>query len=304
MYDCIIIGAGPAGMTAAIYTARKKLKTLVLAKEAGGQMVWSSDVENYTGFSMISGADLTAKFQDHLNTLKEDLEVKIGVEVVNVEKNITSFTIQDSQGGEYYSKTVIIAAGKVPRHLGIVGEKEFYGHGVSTCATCDAPLYKGKKVAVVGGGNSAMDAVVALAKLASQITLVNINHSLAGDEILKQKVLSLTNVKILNNSKAVEIVGNKSVEKLRYQPYAQDEQEINVDGVFIEIGYEPASGFDSLVDRNQHHEIKVGKNLQTSVDGLFAAGDINDLGSEQIIIAAGEGAQAALSVSEYLNKQK
>jgi alkyl hydroperoxide reductase subunit F len=145
MYDCIIIGAGPAGLTAAIYTARKKLKTLVLSKDIGGQMAWSSDVENYTGFSFITGVELTQKFKEHAYKLKEDLEILDGEEVVKLEKNISSFIAETKSGKSYFSKSVIIATGKKPRMLGIPGEKQFMGKGVAICATCDHQARHGAK---------------------------------------------------------------------------------------------------------------------------------------------------------------
>ncbi|HAG27239.1 TPA: thioredoxin-disulfide reductase [Patescibacteria group bacterium] len=304
MYDVIIIGAGPAGMTAAIYTARKRLNTLVLGKEAGGQMVWSSDVENYTGFSVITGAELTLKFQEHLATLKDSLEVKIGSEVVSLEKNITSFVVEDTAGNQYFSKAVIIASGRSPKHLGIPGESEFFGHGVATCATCDAPLYKKKTVAVVGGGNSALDAALALSKVATLVYIIDINQSLVGDVVLKQKIENSPNVKILNNTKSTAILGDKVVTGLEIEPFGKPREVLKVDGVFIEIGYEPNHKFDELTEKNAKGEIKVDADLMTNVPGLFAAGDINDAWGEQIIIAAGEGAKAAMAVSDYLNKLK
>ncbi len=304
MYDVIIIGAGPAGMTAAIYTARKRLNTLVLGKEAGGQMVWSSDVENYTGFSVITGAELTLKFQEHLATLRDSLEVKIGSEVVSVEKNITSFVVEDTAGNQYFSKAVIIASGRSPKHLGISGESEFFGHGVATCATCDAPLYKKKTVAVVGGGNSALDAALALSKVATLVYIIDINQSLVGDVVLKQKIENSPNVKILNNTKSTAILGDKVVTGLEIEPFGKPREVLKVDGVFVEIGYEPNHKFDELTEKNAKGEIKVDADLMTNVPGLFAAGDINDAWGEQIIIAAGEGAKAAMAVSDYLNKLK
>lgn len=304
MYDVIIIGAGPAGMTAAIYTARKRLNTLVLGKEAGGQMVWSSDVENYTGFSMITGADLAMKFQEHMNSLKDNLEVKLGSEVVGLEHNITSFEVTDKAGNQYFAKTIIIASGKNPKHLGIPGESEFFGHGVATCATCDAPLYKGKTVAVVGGGNSALDATLSLAKVASQVYVVNLNQMISGDNIVKGKVEHLLNVKILNNTKALAVLGDKAVTGLEIQSFGKEKDTLAVTGVFVEIGYEPSNAFDQLSEKNEQGEIKVDGNLQTNIPGLFAAGDVNDAWGEQIIIAAGEGAKAAIAVSDYLNKLK
>lgn len=291
-------------MTAAIYTARKKLKTLLLTKQLGGQMVWSSDVENYTGFSMISGADLTLKFHEHLNQITEDLEVKEGVTVQSIERNVTLFQVTDSAEQEYFTRSVIIASGKEPRHLGIPGEEKFFGRGVAVCATCDAPLYKNKDVVVVGGGNSAMDALLALSKVARRIYSVNVNDRLGGDEVLRAKVESSLNITFYNNVKVLEVVGESRVAGLRILKADRTEETLSVSGVFVEIGYEPSLGFDRLTDKNEKGEIKVDQNLQTSVPGIFAAGDINDAWGEQIIIAAGEGAKAAMAVSNYLNGVK
>lgn len=304
MYDVIIIGGGPAGMTAAIYTARKKLKTLLLTKQVGGQMVWSSDVENYTGFSMISGADLTLKFHEHLNQITEDLEVKEGITVQSIERNVTLFQVTDSAEQEYFTRSVIIASGKEPRHLGIPGEEKFFGRGVAVCATCDAPLYKNKDVVVVGGGNSAMDALLALSKVSRRIYSVNVNDRLGGDEVLRAKVEGSPNITFYNNAKVLEVVGESRVAGLRVLKADRTEETLAVSGVFVEIGYEPSLGFDRLTDKNEKGEIKVDQNLQTSVPGMFAAGDINDAWGEQIIIAAGEGAKAAMAVSNYLNQAK
>lgn len=304
MYDVIIIGAGPAGMTAAIYTARKKLKTLLISKNSGGQMVWSADVENYTGFSMITGADLALAFKRHLETIDEDLEFKEGLEVVSVSKNIKSFALEDSSGAQYFSRSVIIASGRDPRHLGVPGEAKFYGKGVATCATCDAPLYKDRSVAVVGGGNSALDAAFALSKVAASVAIVNINQELVGDEILKSKVLNSGNVIQYNDTKVMAIEGDSVVAGLRVQPLGKPEQVIPVNGVFIEAGYEPSTEFDKITAKNDRGEIIVDTDLQTSIPGIFAAGDVNDAWGEQIVIAAGEGAKAAMAVSDYLNKQK
>lgn len=304
MYDIIIIGAGPAGMTAGVYAARKKLKTLILAKQIGGQMIWSSDVENYTGYSMISGAELTLKFQEHLQHLGSDLELQEGVEVVHIEKNVTIFTVETKTNGPFYAKTVIIASGKQPRHLGIPGEDKFFGRGVAVCATCDAPLYKNKDVAVVGGGNSAMDALLALSKVARRVYSVNVNDRLTGDEVLRGKVESASNVTFLNNAKTLEVVGEKNVSALGVQKADGAEESIPVSGIFVEIGYVPSNSFDTITEKNERGEIKVDANLQSSVPGLFAAGDINDAWGEQIIIAAGEGAKAALAANNYVNKMK
>jgi alkyl hydroperoxide reductase subunit F len=304
MYDVIIIGGGPAGMTAAIYTARKKLKTLLLAKQIGGQMVWSSDVENYTGFSMLSGADLTLRFKEHLQHITEDLEVQEGVEVVGMERNITTFEVETKDGQHLYAKAIIVASGKEPRHLGIPGEEKFYGRGVAVCATCDAPLYKSKDVAVVGGGNSAMDALLALSKVARRIYSVNVNEHLVGDEVLKSKVESCPNITFYNTAKTLAVIGEKGVSGLSIQKKDGSMEVLSVSGIFVEIGYVAANAFDRLTDKNEKGEVKVDRNLQSSVPGLFAAGDINDAWGEQIIIAAGEGAKAGIAVANYLNQAK
>lgn len=304
MYDCIIIGAGPSGMTAAIYTARRKLNTLVLAKDVGGQMIYSADVENYTGFTMISGADLTLKFQEHMGSLKEDLEVKLGVEVTKLEKNITSFVVEDTKGNVYYGKTVIIASGKSPRHLGVPGELELFGKGVAICATCDGPLYKDKNVAVIGGGNSAMDAICALSKVAKQVYVINMTDNYTGEALVVDKIMNIPNVKSYHSAKIVKISGKDHVEGITFQQMGKPDEDLVVSGVFTEIGYEPSISFADIVEKNDHNEIKVDKDLQTNVPGIFAAGDINDAWGEQIIIAAGEGAKAAMAVSNYLTKLK
>lgn len=304
MYDVIIIGGGPAGMTAAIYTARKKLKTLLLAKQLGGQMVWSSDVENYAGFSFITGAELTMKFEEHIKSIKEDLEVKDGVEVRHIDKNVKSFQVDDATGNTYYARALIIASGKVPRRLGIPGEDKFFGHGVAVCATCDAPLYKNKDVAVIGGGNSAMDAMLALAKVARRVYSINLNSELLGDTVLKDKIHAIPSIKFFNSTKSAEIIGDDRVTGIRIEQRDQAEQVLPVDGVFIEVGYAPSHDFDILTNKNDKDEIKVDQNLQTNVPGIFAAGDINDAWGEQIIIAAGEGAKAAMAVADYLNRLK
>ena len=304
MYDVIIIGAGPAGMTAAIYTARKKLKTLLVSKQMGGQMVWSNDVENYTGFSMISGAELTLKFKEHLQHVTEDLEVREGVEVVNIERNITTFELQVKDGQTLYAKSVIIASGKEPRHLGIPGEDKFFGRGVAVCATCDAPLYKNKDVVVVGGGNSAMDALLALSKVARRIYSVNVNEHLRGDDVFRRKVEATPNITFYNSAKALGVVGDVQVTGLSIQKADGGLEFLNASGVFVEIGYMPSNSFDKLTDKNEMGEVKVDQNLQSSVPGLFAAGDINNAWGEQIIIAAGEGAKAAIAAANYLNGLK
>jgi len=191
MHDLIIIGAGPAGLTAAIYAARKKLDTLVISKNVGGQATLSWEVENYLGYNLISGVELVQKFREHVE--KFGVEFKEGVEISDLKQVNSGFEVSASKE-KYRAKAVIIASGKNPRKLNVPGEKEFAGKGIAYCATCDAPLFQGKDVAVVGGGNSAIDATLQLTKIANKIYLININPELGGDEITREKVKNSDNM--------------------------------------------------------------------------------------------------------------
>ncbi len=298
MYDLIIIGAGPAGITAAVYAARKKMDFLVLTGDIGGQAAWSGDIENYTGYQFISGPELAQKFEEHMR--KYDIPVKEKEEVIEVSKlgkNILVRTLK----GEYQSKTVIIASGKRSRELGVPGEKEFKNKGLTYCATCDGPLFAGKDVAIIGGGNSALDAALQLIKIARKVFIINNALSLGGDLIMRQKVESAGNVVIKNNSQISAVLGDKFVEKIRLISLAKEE-EISVQGIFVEIGLMPNSGFIKDVEKNPYGEIKINSYNETSIPGIFAAGDVTDVAQKQIIIAAGEGSKASLGAFNYISR--
>lgn len=304
VFDTIIIGGGAAGIAAAIYTVRKNLKVLMLTKNIGGQTALSGDVENYPGFTMITGADLAKQFRLELTNFENNgLWIKEGAEVVSLEGADPDFDVKTSDGENFHGKTIIIASGRNPRMLGIPGEKQLYGNGVATCVTCDAPFYKDKDVAVVGGGNSALDAAFSLIKVAKSVTLINITDSLRGDEILLKNVTFSPKVKILNNHEALEILGDKAVGGIKIKDKTSgQEQVLTVSGVFVEIGWTPSTGFDKLTDKNDSGEIEVDEYGATSVPGIYAAGDVNNIWGEQIVIAAGEGAKTALRVAEHLSK--
>jgi len=316
MYDVIIIGAGPAGLTAGIYCARKKLNTLVIGEVTGGQAAWSGEVENYLGYQMITGPELANKFREHLKLIDEknkeyDLEFLEGERVVEVKCQMLNvkcqiFEVKTAKGKIYQGKTLIIASGKVPRKLGAPGEDKFKGRGVTYCATCDAPLFRGKEVAVIGGGNSALDATLQLMKLCPKVYLINITPALGGDKVMREKVEAAENVEILNNRETREVMGDKLVNAIKVLNKENGKEEIyDVKGIFIEIGSIPATEFvRGLVELNQWGEIKINRRNETSVPGIFAAGDVTEEKEKQIIIAAGEGAKAALSVFEYLSKQR
>ena len=292
-------------MTAGVYAARKKLKTLIISKDIGGQASWSSDIENYLGFSMITGPDLVKKFEDHLDEFKEDLELRISISgIKDIKKKGKNFVITTGDGKSETAKAIIIAGGKVPRMLGITGEKEFLNRGVAYCAYCDGPLFRGKDVAIIGGGNSALDSVLNLCKLVKQIYIINITKELNGDKVMIDKVMDLPHVRVMNNTEAVAIEGEKTVSSIRIK--SRDgglQKDLPVSGVFIEVGSLPATDYlKGLVKLNKHSEIIIDEYNMTSVAGIFAAGDITTVIEKQIITAAGEGAKAAIQASQYLAK--
>lgn len=303
IFDTIIVGAGPAGIAAAIYTVRKNLKVLVLTKEIGGQAALSGDIENYPGFTMITGADLAKQFRMELANFEDNgLWVKEGVEVVELGGADPKFSVKTSDNKEYLGMTVIIASGRIPRKLGVPGEDKLWGKGVATCATCDAPFFKDKDVAIVGGGNSALDGAFSLLKVARSVTIINNIDNLRGDEILLKNVTTSPKVKILNNHQVLEILGDQAVGGVKVKDGSGKEEILTVSGVFIEIGWTPSTNFDKLTDKNESGEIEVDEYGATSVPGIYAAGDVNNIWGEQIVIAAGEGAKTALRVAEHISK--
>lgn len=300
MYDLIIIGAGPAGITAGIYAARKKMELLVISKDIGGQTAVSGAIENYTGYQFITGPELTAKFEEHIRQF--GIILKEGEEVTELKKSGNIIEVKTDKG-RYEAKTVIIASGKRSRELNVPGEKEFKNKGLTYCATCDAPLFAGKDVAVIGGGNSGLDAALQLMKIAGKIYLVNIAPDLTGDPVMQEKVNESKFVTVLNNTRVTEITGKNFVDAIKIK--RQDRNEVlPVQGVFVEIGLIPNSEFAGDVEKNRYNEIVVNFSNETNIPGIFAAGDVTNVPEKQIIIAAGEGSKACLSVFRYLAQQK
>lgn len=300
MLDLIIIGAGPAGITAAVYAARKKMELLVITEDIGGQTAWSGDIENYTGYQFVTGPELVSKFEEHMR--KYDIALKETEKVTGLTKKGETIHIKTNKG-EYEARTVIIASGKRSRELGVPGEKEFKNRGLTYCATCDAPLFPGKDVAVIGGGNSGLDATLQLMNIAKYVYLLNIVPELTGDPIMQEKVKASDKVTILNNSQVAAIMGDKLVTGIKVKT-KNEEKTIAVQGVFVEIGLIPNSEFTRGIDKNEWGEIKVDKHNRTNVPGIFAAGDVTDVPEKQIIIAAGEGSKATLSVFRYLAQRR
>lgn len=299
LYEVMIIGSGPAGMSAAIYSARKGLKTLIVSRDVGGQLNLSAELENYPGYSYIEAPELISHFEDHVQRF--DITRVIGEEITSLEVAGKIKIVHTRAGNRYQGRTVIVASGKYPRPLGVPGEQDFLGKGVAYCATCDAPFYKDKVVAVVGAGNSALEAAGELARWATHVYLL-VRDSYTADDILVDRVTRMDKVEPLQHYETVAIFGKQHVEGLRLRS-RQDgsEREITVDGVFVEIGLLPNSAFAlDVLKTNEQGEILVDCQTQTGVPGVFAAGDVTSVRDKQIIIAAGEGAKAALRAHEYL----
>lgn len=298
MLDLIIIGAGPAGITAAVYAARKKMDLLVISKDIGGQTAWSGDIENYTGYQFVTGPELVAKFEEHMK--KNNIALKENEDVIGIEKKKDKVFVKTDKE-EYEAKTVIIASGKRSMELGVPGEEEFKNKGLTYCATCDGPLFSEKDVAVIGGGNSALDAALQLIKIANHVYIINIAKELTGDLIEQDKLKNSKNVTIMNESQVTAVLGDKFVNAIKIKT-KDSEKEIPVQGIFVEIGLIPNSGFAKGVSKNEKQEIRVDNYNRTNIPGIFAAGDVTDVPEKQIIIAAGEGAKATLGAFRYLSR--
>lgn len=300
MYDLIIIGAGPAGITASVYAARKGIKFLTISKDIGGQAAWSGDIENYIGYQFITGPELAAKFEDHMRRYK--IELKENEEAVELKK-VSDLVRVKTDKGSYETRTAVIASGKVSKELGVPGEIEFKNKGLTYCATCDGPLFAGKDVAVIGGGNSALDAALQLIRIGRKVYIVNITPALGGDEIMREKLEASPKVTVLNNARVSAIKGDEMVSSVIIKR-GDREEALPVQGVFVEIGLTPNSGFAADVKKNALGEIVINCRNETNVPGIFAAGDVTDVPEKQIIIAAGEGSKAALSAFKYINQSK
>ncbi len=305
MYDLIVIGGGPAGITAGIYAARKRTKSLVVTKDFSGQTGRAVVVENWPGIKKTSGPELIAAFKEHL----DDLNIEINEEetVVSIVKKDDSFLIVTDKGKNLSSKAVIVSSGKNPRPLKVPGEKEFLGKGVVYCVTCDAPLFSGKTIAVVGGGNAGFETALEMAeKYSPKVYLLETALKVRADEILQEKVEKNEKIELITGAMLKEIKGDNFVKSAVYEDVSSGEnKEIEVEGVFVEIGSIPAADFlKNLVDCNEKGEIVTNhKTGETKTPGLFAAGDVTDIRDKQIVVATGEGAKAALSAYSYITKK-
>ncbi len=304
MYDTIIIGGGPAGVAAAIYTARKKMKTLLIAEEIGGQSMPAAEIENWIGITKISGVELAQNLEKHLRA-QEEVEVNVGERATKVEGKGGNFkVITGSQ--EYETKTVILCSGARRRRLEVPGEDKFAGKGVVYCSTCDAPLFSGKKVVVVGAGNAGLEAVEDLIPYAKEIYLLTRGDTLRGDGVTLEEIQKSDKFKeIIYNAVVKDVQGDAFVEKLVYtDKKSGQDKELEIEGVFVEIGSVPNSEIaKGLVDINERGEIVLNhRTSATSKPGIFAAGDVTDEAYKQNNISVGDGVKAGLSAYSYIKK--
>lgn len=296
--DVVIIGAGPAGLTAAVYCARKLLTAVVITENIGGQALESWTIENYMGYRMITGDELMKKFEGQVKEQKISLELD---QVREITPSDGIFRIHTATDTSYLARAIILAPGKQPKKLGVEGEERFLGRGLSVCSTCDGPLFKNKVVAIVGGGNSALQTAVEMSKIAKEVHLI-VRSTIRADEVYVKLFEAQKNIILHSNSVVSALHGDKLLDAITIKDRLTSvESNIMLDGVFAEIGWSPNTDFVSgLVKLNDQKEIMIDINCHTSVPGIFAAGDVTNIKGKQIIIAAGEGAKAALEAYDYL----
>lgn len=306
IYDLIIIGGGPAAAAAAVYSGRKKLKTLFISESFGGQSLVSDDIENWIGAKKITGLEFAKMLEEHVKS-QEDVEIRMPEKVVAVKEIDLGWEVSTDKGNNYQAKALIVTSGGRRRRLNVAGEDKFEGKGVSYCSTCDAPIFKNKIVAVIGGGNAGLEAVVDLIPYAAKVYLINHGPELSGDPLTLDEVGKSGKVAIINNAETQEVMGDKFVSGLKYKDLQDNKiKELPLEGIFVEIGSVPNSEFvKGLVETNKAGEIIVDhKTGATSRPGIFAAGDVTDEIYKQNNISAGDGVVAALSAYNYLFKIK
>jgi alkyl hydroperoxide reductase subunit F len=303
IYELLILGGGPAAMSAAVYAARKMMKLAIITKDFGGQVRETSEVENWMGFQSINAKDLADMFEEHVKSF--DIPVSLGTASTECKKEADIFKVRAEDDRVFSSRTLIVATGKRHRPLNVPGEKELVGRGVAYCATCDAPFFKGKRVVVAGGGNSAFTTAVDLLKVGAEVTLVNSIKGWQADAALQARLKRSDQVSLLDYREVVRIEGKDRVTGVVVKDRENEkEDKLDADGIFVEIGLLPNSqSVKHLVELNEQGEVIVDCSCRTSIEGLYGAGDVTTVPHKQIVIAAGEGAKAALSAYDYLIKK-
>lgn len=306
MDDLIIIGGSAAGSSAAVYAARRKLSVRMISEDFGGEVARSGEVWNYPGIIKTDGIALAEMFRAHVEA--NDVKPELGIRVESIVKNGEgSFTVHAKKGATpvtVNAKAVIVTTGVHPRHLNIPGESEFFGKGVTYCTTCDGPLYRNKVAVTIGGGNSALESALMLAEIANHVTVININDAFRGEQVLIDKVMHHPKITTIFSAETLRIEGEMVVRQVVYRDtVTREEHTVPTNGVFVHIGMIPNSGMmPQDVAKNTFKEVEVNQKCETSVPGLFAAGDVTNIPYKQIAIATGQGVIAALSAIEYINK--
>ncbi|MET1129088.1 MAG: FAD-dependent oxidoreductase [Thermoproteota archaeon] len=302
-YDVVVVGAGVAGLTAAMYLARQGLSVLVVSADLGGQLLQASVIENYPGLEPVSGSDLALRVKRQAEAF--GAKFRLGERIVRIERlESGKFKLVSSRGRTYIADAVIVASGKTPKRMGVPGEREYEGRGISYCTICDGPIYRGRRVAVVGLGYQGLEAASLLADICPAVFYVTPTKAFGSAELL-ERLRKAPNVTVLENHEPVRVEGDgKRVTALVVRDRATGEEKVlEVEGVFVELGYEADTSFVSgLVDLNERGEIVVSKVGETKTPGLFAAGDVTDMPFKQAVISAGMGAAAALAAINYIHK--
>lgn len=299
MYDIIIVGAGPAGLTAAIYARRALKKTLVLeASSYGGQIINALDIENYPAQAHIAGFDLATNMYKQANELGAEFLFE---RAISIKKNDKDFYIETSNG-KYLAKTVIIATGVNNRRLDLENEKEFLERGISYCATCDGNFYKNKIVAVVGGGNTALEDALYLSNISKRVYLIHRRDSFRASQSIVDKCKNINNIDIIYNSNITKLIGNEKLEKIEIMNHNKERKVLEVDGLFVAIGKVPANEIvEDIVSLDKDGYIKAGENCFTNIDGIFVAGDNRTKELRQLVTATSDGAVAATEAIKYIS---
>lgn len=303
LYDIGIIGYGPAGITAGLYAARKKLSVVLIGELPGGEVRNSGDIENWPGDGHTDGIALADKLLKHLSLHTDDVTI-VQDKVTHVTRAADGTFTSTTAKATYHSQTLIYAAGRHPRLLNIPGEQEFKNRGVTYCATCDAPLFQDREVAVIGGGDSGAEAVIMLQKIAKKIYLLHLGDKLNADPILINNFKDDAKVEIIYNATTTKIEGDTMITTLHYEDASKEAKNIAVQGVFVTIGAIPNTDpVKDLVPLDKSGAVEADRYGKTSLEGFFAAGDVTDIRDAQIVVAAGHGCSAALSASDYLNRR-
>jgi thioredoxin-disulfide reductase len=299
-FDTIIIGQGPAGMSAGIYTARREMKTLIIGKDLGGQMAKTMVIENWPGVETGDGISLSEKLKEQTKSFGVQFETD---DIESIEKDGDNFKLK-SKTKEYFTKSVILAFGLEKRKMGIEGEEDFENKGISYCVTCDGPLFKGKNVAVVGGGNSGAEAVEFLAKICPKVYWIELMKEMRAENILTNRIKKMDNVEIMKQTRPTKLSGEMMLEKIKVETQ-NGEKELDVKGLIVEIGHiAKTKWLEGVVDLDEMGQIKVNEDCKTSTDGIFAAGDVTNTKYKQIAVASGMGAIAGLEAYSYIQKKQ